>query len=189
MGSALSAGRVISVNISTGREVAWRGRTVRTGIFKEPVAGSVVVRRLGLDGDVQADPRFHGGPDKAVYAYPSEHYAFWQGEFPERELGWGTFGENLTTEGLREEEVRIGDVLRIGTSDLEVTQPRFPCFKLGIKFGRPDIIPRFLRSGRSGFYFAVRTEGVVAAGDRIEFVHRSREQLTIAGAFRRRTEE
>ncbi|OGS50044.1 MAG: molybdenum cofactor biosysynthesis protein [Euryarchaeota archaeon RBG_16_68_12] len=178
--------RVVSVNVSLTREVPWRGGTVRTGIFKEPVAGYHRVGSRGIEGDEQADLRVHGAPTKAVYAYPSEHYAFWSGELPGTDLPWGAFGENLTTEGLLEGAVRVGDRYRIGTAVLEVTKPRFPCYKLGIKFGREDILPRFLHSGRSGFYFAVAREGEVSAGDPIEVLARAAEGPTIEGLVRER---
>jgi len=152
---------------------------VSTGIYKEPVAGRVRVRTLGLEGDRQADPRFHGGPTKAVYAYPSEHYPFWRAEYPDIDMRWGMFGENLTTAGLREDDVRIGDRLRFGTAVLVVTQPRMPCYKLGIKFGRKDVIERFLESRRSGIYFSVDLEGDVAAGDTIRLLQRSEDMPTV----------
>jgi MOSC domain-containing protein YiiM len=153
---------------------------VSTGIYKKPVDGRVRVRILGLEGDEQADLRAHGGPKKAVYAYPSEHYPLWRGEFPDRELPWGFFGENLTTKGLKEKDVHMGDRFRIGTAILEVTKPRFPCFKLGIKFGGEEILDRFLRSGRSGFYLGVLEEGEVAAGDSIQSLTSENSLPTIA---------
>jgi MOSC domain-containing protein YiiM len=157
--------RVISLNVGLPRSVPWRGRTVTTGIFKEPVSGRVPMRRLNLDGDRQADLSVHGGPDKAVYVYPAENYPFWRGELPEHDLGWGGFGENLTTEGWREDGVHIGDRFRIGTAEVIVTQPRMPCYKLGVRFGREDIVARFLAAGRPGFYLRVLEEGEVGAGD------------------------
>lgn len=172
--------RVVSVNVSTAKRVPWRGRSVSTGIYKEPVAGRVRVDTLRISGDAQADLAVHGGPSKAVYAYPSEHYPFWRSEYPDLELAWGMFGENLTTDGLIETEVRIGDTIRIGSSTMVVTQPRFPCFKLGIKFGRKDIIERFRRSGRSGFYLSVSEPGDVAAGDPIEVLRKATGQPTVA---------
>jgi MOSC domain-containing protein YiiM len=178
--------RVVSVNVSAARAVPWRGRSVPTGIFKKPVAGRVRVGTRGLFGDVQADPAVHGGFKKAVYVYPSEHYPFWRSEYPSMELGWGMFGENLTSEGLLETEVRVGDALRIGSAEAVVTQPRFPCFKLGIKFGRKDIIERFKRSERSGFYLAVSAPGDVAAGDPIEVLREARGQPTVAEVVRAR---
>jgi len=162
--------KVLSVNVALPRLIAWKGQTFNTGIFKEPVDGAVVMRQLDFDGDRQADLSVHGGPYKAVYAYPSEHYEFWRKELPEMELPWGQFGENLTTEGLNEEDTHIGDVLRIGKATVQVTQPRLPCFKLAAKFQRDDILKRFLQSGRSGFYLSVIEEGLVAAGDAIERV-------------------
>jgi MOSC domain-containing protein YiiM len=172
--------RVVSVNVGLPREVAWKDRQIATGIFKQPVAGQVAIRRLNLDGDRQADLSVHGGPEKAVYGYPSEHYPAWREELPGLELPWGQFGENLTTAGLREDQVQIGDCFRVGTAELVVTQPRVPCFKLGIRFGRPDILRRFLRSGRSGFYFSVRREGTVQAGDPISLVERATQSMTVA---------
>jgi MOSC domain-containing protein YiiM len=172
--------KLFSVNVSLPREVSWRRRTVTTGIFKRPVTGRVIVRTLNLEGDRQADLRVHGGPDKAVYAYPSEHYPFWRRELPEMELPWGMFGENLTTVGLLENEVNIGDRFRIGSVELIVTQPRMPCYKLNARFGRADIVKRFLRSGRTGFYFAVEHEGELGAGDSIVRTARDKHDITVA---------
>ena len=181
--------RVVSVNVSLPRRVPYNGRTVSTAIFKDPVAGRIPVRAVGLQGDAVGDPRVHGAPNKAVYAYPSEHYAFWTAEFPEMTLPWGMFGENLTTAGLLEKHVHLGDRYRVGTAVLEVTNPRFPCFKLGIRFGREDILDRFLQSGRSGFYFQVVREGDVAAGDPIERVASAKTGPTIAAIVRERIDE
>jgi MOSC domain-containing protein YiiM len=172
--------KLISVNVGVPREIFWKDRVVTTGIFKEPVAGRIAVRKHNLAGDQQADLSVHGGPDKAVYAYPSEHYEFWRNELPGIDLPWGMFGENLTIEGLMEKEVNIGDRFRIGSSVLAVTQPRMPCFKLAAKFGRDDIIKRFLDSLRSGFYLAVIEEGEVGSGDVIERIHRDENDITIA---------
>lgn len=162
----------------------WRGRSVTTGIFKEPVEGPVMMRTLNLDGDAQADLTVHGGRDKAVYAYPIEHYEYWRGELPDMKLPDGMFGENLTTAGLLENEVYIGDRFRIGGAELVVTQPRVPCYKLGIKFGRPDILKKFLVSRRSGFYFAVLREGEVRAGDTIERLQHDEDGVSIADIIR-----
>jgi MOSC domain-containing protein YiiM len=159
--------RVLSVNVGLPREVIWRGKPVTTGIYKEPVAGPVRIRTLNLEGDRQADLRVHGGRDKAVYAYPSEFYELWSRERPELDLGPGTFGENLTTEGLLDENVSVGDRFRVGTAELVVTQPRLPCFKLGIKMIRDAFVTEFLERGLYGFYLAVAREGEVEAGDAI----------------------
>ena len=159
--------KIISVNVGLPREVEWEGRTVTTSIFKKPITGSVRMRHLNLDGDKQADLSVHGGPDKAVYAYPAEYYPFWQRELAEPGLDWGRFGENLTIQGLLENTVNIGDRFRIGTAEVVVTQPRIPCYKLNLKFGRSDMVKRFSKSGYSGFYLAVTKEGDVAAGDSI----------------------
>lgn len=161
-----------------------RGAAVSTGIYKEPVEGPVQLRTLNLDGDRQADLTVHGGPTKAVYAYPSEHYDFWRAELPDMQLPWGMFGENFTTEGLEESRVNIGDRFRIGAAELMVTEPRMPCYKLGIKFGRSDILKRFLASGRTGFYFSVTKEGEVAAGDRVELIGRDEHNVTISEIVR-----
>src|SRR4051812_14263725 len=171
--------RVLSVNVGLPRTVEWRGELVATAIHKAPVSGPVPVQRLNLAGDRQADLSVHGGPDKAVYAYPSEHYAFWRDELPGVTLPWGAFGGNLTVEGLSETGLRLGDVLRIGTSELVVTQPRLPCFKLNVRFQRPDMVKRFLRSGRLGFYLAVLTEGQLAAGDTIELLPTDRSGIGV----------
>ena len=176
--------KLISVNVGLPREVIWKGRKVRTGIFKEPIEGRVTVRRLNLDGDRQADLSVHGGPDKAVYGYPAEHYEYWRHELPGMKLPWGIFGENLTTEGLNEEDVNIGDRFRVGGSVLMVTQPRMPCYKLQVRFGRDDIVKRFLRSGRPGFYFSVLEEGEVSVGDEIKPLSRDENNLTVADVTR-----
>jgi MOSC domain-containing protein YiiM len=175
--------RVVSVNVGIPREVPWRGQTVLTGIFKGPVAAPVPLRRLNLDGDAQADLSVHGGPDKAVYAYPSEHYAAWQGQLG-RDLPHGAFGENFTTEGLLEDAVYVGDEFRVGTARLVATQPRLPCFKLGIRFGDPAMVRRFLQSGWPGIYFAVVEEGVVGPGDPIERLRSDEERLSITALLR-----
>jgi MOSC domain-containing protein YiiM len=176
--------KLISVNIGLPRELAWKGEMILTGIFKEPVEGPVMLRRLNLEGDGQADLSVHGGASKAVYAYPSEHYNFWREELPDMKLPWGMFGENLTTQGLLEDKVRIGDRFRIGKAEVVATEPRLPCFKLGIKFRRADIIKRFLASRRTGIYFAVIKEGRVAAGDTVERVHRDKHRITVADITR-----
>jgi MOSC domain-containing protein YiiM len=175
---------VVSVNVGLPREVIWQSRTVKTGIFKEPVVGRVKVRKLNLDGDRQADLTVHGGPTKAAYAYPTEHYPFWRAEFPDINMPWGMFGENLTVEGLLEDEMNIGDKLGAGSAEFMVTQPRIPCYKLDIKFGRKDIIPHFLRSLCSGFYLAVLKEGEVGAGDAIQVLSRAERSVTVADVVR-----
>lgn len=172
--------KLLSVNVGLPREIDWNGRIVRTSIFKEPVTGRVRVARLNVNGDQQSDLTVHGGPDKAVYAYPSEHYPFWRSELPGMDLAWGVFGENFTTDGLDEETLHIGDRLRVGSAELLVTQPRMPCFKLGIRFDRSDMVKRFLQSGRTGFYFAVLKEGEVAAGDSIELLERDEHNIPVA---------
>jgi MOSC domain-containing protein YiiM len=171
---------VVSVNVGTPKQVLVRDRTVLTSIFKWPVDARVAVRRHNIDGDRQADLTVHGGPYKAVYGYPREHYRFWAEQLPDVELAAGNFGENLTTEGLAEEDVYVGDQFRVGSAVLQVTQPRMPCFKLGIRFGRPDIVKRFWQSRRPGFYFSIVEEGNVAAGDPIERTMRAPDGISIA---------
>jgi MOSC domain-containing protein YiiM len=172
--------RVLSINVARPRIILIGQQQVSTGIFKEPVEGPVMMRRLNLDGDRQADLSVHGGPSKAVYGYPSEHYPYWREVLPGMELPYGMFGENLTTEGMNEEETNIGDQFRIGEAVVMVTQPREPCYKLAAKFRREDIIKKFFLSGRSGFYFSVVQEGMVQAGDEIEAVHRDASRVSIA---------
>ena len=176
--------RLVSVNIGHRREVIYKGKTVTTGIFKERVEGRIRLRTLNLDGDRQADLSVHGGLSKAAYGYPIEHYEYWREQLPGVDLPWGMFGENFTTEGLREDSVNIGDRFRIGSAEVMVTEPRLPCYKLAAKFGRDDIIKRFLHSGRTGFYFAVMQEGEVGTGDGIELVSRDEHNITVADITR-----
>ena len=172
--------KLISVNIGLPRIVVRNGEPVSTGIFKEPVAGRMMLRALNLDGDRQADLSVHGGPSKAVYVYPSEHYDYWKHEVPQMQLPWGMFGENFTSAGLFESELNIGDKFRMGSAVVRVTEPRMPYYKLGIKFGRSDIVKRFLASERTGFYFAVLQEGEVGVGDPIELIERSKDNLRVS---------
>jgi MOSC domain-containing protein YiiM len=160
--------------------MVYNGATINTGIFKKPVAGRIALRTLNLDGDRQADLSVHGGSFKAVYGYPSEHYQYWRQELPDAKLPWGAFGENFTTVGLWEEDLHVGDRYRIGSSTIMVRQPRMPCYKLAAKFQRDDMIERFLRSARSGFYFSVEQEGEVGEGDTFELLSRSDDGITIA---------
>jgi len=176
--------KILSLNVGLPREIKRQGKIVSTGIFKDPIAEPVMLRTLNLDGDRQADLTVHGGVNKAVYGYPSEHYEFWRTEFSGMNLPWGMFGENFTTEGLLEETVYIGDRFRIGGAEVKVTEPRTPCYKLGIRFGRVDMIKRFLASGRSGFYFAVVREGMVRSGDAFELIQREQEKISVSDIIR-----
>ncbi|MDQ3755599.1 MAG: MOSC domain-containing protein [Acidobacteriota bacterium] len=172
--------KLLSINVGRPRLVMSKnGDPVSTAIFKEPISGRVMLRTLNLDGDRQADLSVHGGPSKAVYLYPSEHYAYWQSELPEMSLPYGMFGENFTTEDLLEEEINIGDCLRVGDAELMVTEPRMPCYKLGLKFGRADIIKKFMVSNRPGFYCAVLREGEVGIGDSFELISRDPAGVTV----------
>jgi MOSC domain-containing protein YiiM len=180
----MSQGKIISVNVGEPREVLWKGRQVSTSIFKYPVDGPVEVKTLNLHGDRQADLTVHGGPFKAVYGYPSEHYPYWRDQLPQAEFPWGAFGENLTTEGLFEDQLLIGDQVRVGSALLMVTQPRMPCYKLTIRFDRDDMIKRFIQSQTSGFYFSVIEEGELANGASIEIVHRDPAGVSVADITR-----
>ncbi|HME09124.1 MAG TPA: MOSC domain-containing protein [Bryobacteraceae bacterium] len=171
---------VVSIQVGRPRQVSWRRRSFRTGILKTPVSGPVAVTRLNLAGDEQADLSVHGGLDKAVYVYPSEHYEFWRAKLDRNDLAWGSFGENLTTTGLDEREIAVGDQLGIGSALFEVRQPRTPCHKLAFKFDRPDIIKAFWKAGRSGFYLSVLEEGVIQAGDKIIVRPAAHPRITIA---------
>jgi MOSC domain-containing protein YiiM len=157
--------KLISLNTGLPREVTWHGRSVTTGIFKEPASGRVALRKLNLDGDAQADLSVHGGQFKAVYCYSLAHYDYWKMELPDRELPMGIFGENFTLDGFSEELLHLGDRFSVGSAAVVVTQPRMPCYKLGIRFESDDMVKRFFVSRRSGFYLAVTREGEVGAGD------------------------
>ncbi|HXX71499.1 MAG TPA: MOSC domain-containing protein [Candidatus Acidoferrum sp.] len=171
--------KILSLNVGLPRRVLFHDREVMTAIFKSPVDGPLMLYRLNLNGDRQADLEVHGGTNKAVYAYASEHYAYWRQQLPEVDFAWGHFGENMTTEGLREEDALIGDVYRIGQAVVKVTQPRMPCYKLGIRFGRDDMVKRFLASGRSGVYFSVVEQGLVNCGDAIEKIGTQPNSISI----------
>lgn len=171
--------KLLSVNVSQPKEVLYNGKRIKTGIFKEPVSGRTMMRRLNLDGDGQGDPTVHGGIHKAVYVYPIEHYRYWKQELGRDDLTYGKFGENLTVEGMLEDTVHIGDVFRIGEALVEVSQPRVPCFKLGIKMRDPQIVKPFLQSERVGFYVRVLEEGEVGAGDAIERTKVGEGQMTV----------
>jgi MOSC domain-containing protein YiiM len=172
--------KLISVNLGLPREVTWHGMTVTTGIFKQPVEGRVALRKLNLDGDRQADLTVHGGEHKAVYCYPNEHYDYWNNELPGRELPAGIFGENFTTEGLPEDSVHLGDHFSVGSAQVVVTQPRLPCYKLGVRFQADDMVKRFLASGRMGFYLAVTRAGEVGAGDEIKVLTRDPNSVRVS---------
>lgn len=170
--------KIVSLNVGMPREVEWHGRMVTTGIFKEPVEARLALRKLNLDGDGQADLTVHGGAEKAVYCYAVEHYGYWKRELG-RELPLGMFGENFTTEGWLEGEANLGDRFRVGSAEVVVTQPRLPCYKLGLRFGADDMVKRFLASGRTGFYLAVTREGKVGSGDDFEPIARDENRVPV----------
>lgn len=178
--------KLLSVNIGRPRPVPYRDGVVDTGIYKEPVAGPVWARRLNLDGDGQADLRVHGGEDKAIYVYPHEHYIFWARELGRDGFSLGQFGENLTTEGLLEDAIFIGDIFRMGEALVQVSQPRAPCFKLGIRMGDSGFVARFAAANRTGFYLRVLEEGQVQAGDTIRRVEQAEDSISVCDAFRLR---
>jgi MOSC domain-containing protein YiiM len=172
--------KILSVNTGLPREVTWQGRTVTTGIFKEPVRSRVALRKLNLDGDGQADLSVHGGEYKAVYCYPLVHYDYWKKELPPRELPPGIFGENFTLDSFVEDSVHLGDRYSVGSAEVVVTQPRLPCYKLGIRFGADDMVKRFFISGRTGFYLAVAKEGDVGAGDEMRSISRDQNGVPVS---------
>jgi MOSC domain-containing protein YiiM len=173
--------KIISLNVGLPRTVRdAHGQDVLTSIFKSAVPGPLLLRRMNLDGDLQSDLTVHGGKNKAVYAYPAEHYDYWRRQLPDVDFSWGNFGENFTTEGFLETNAFIGDRFRIGGAAVKVAQPRFPCFKLGIRFGRADMVKLFFASRRSGIYFSVVEEGMVAVGDTFEHIHEDERRISIA---------
>ena len=172
--------KLLSLNVGLPREALWHGHTVTTGIFKSPVEGRIKLRRLNLDGDAQADLEVHGGKDKAVYCYPAQHYEFWERELPGRDLPFGMFGENFTLDGLLEDSIHLGDRFAVGSAEVTVTQPRMPCYKLGLKFQSDDMVKRFLASGRTGFYVAVLQEGEVSAGDEMNLISREESAVPVS---------
>jgi MOSC domain-containing protein YiiM len=176
----MAAMKIFSLNVGLPRDVQWYGGEVRSGIYKQPVEGRINLRRLNLDGDRQADLTVHGGPNKAVYCYPHEHYAYWKNALPGRDLPIAVFGENFTTEGLLENDVHLGDEFAVGSAEVVVTQPRLPCYKLGIRFDDGLMVKRFLASGKSGFYLSVKKSGEVAAGDEITVIARHPDAVSIA---------
>ncbi len=176
--------RVVSVNVGAPRQVPARNGSVLTSIYKVPVHGRVALRGYNLEGDRQSDLRVHGGPYKAVYLYASEHYSYWAEQLSGTDLPFGVFGENLTTEGLREDTVHIGDRFRIGSAILQIAQPRMPCFKLALRFNRSDMVKRFWNSGRSGIYLSVVQEGELGCGDVIQQVAADPQQVSVADVVR-----
>jgi len=172
--------KVVSLNVGLPREVEWGGYIVTTGIYKQPVEGRVALRKLNLDGDRQADLTVHGGEYKAVYCYPLAHYEYWKKELPGRELPLAIFGENFTTDGMLEDSVHLGDTFSVGSAEVIVTQPRLPCYKLGIRFQSDDMVKRFIASARTGFYLAVTREGEVGAGDDIKTIARDPNAVPVS---------
>jgi MOSC domain-containing protein YiiM len=181
---AMNAMKIISLNVGLPRQLHYGHMEVTTSIFKSPVSGPRLLRRMNLDGDLQSDLSVHGGKNKAVYAYASEHYEYWRKQLPDVDFSWGMFGENFTTEGMREENAFIGDVFRLGGATVKVVQPRQPCYKLAIRFARPDMVKRFHESRRSGVYFSVVEEGMVDVGDTFERTHEDPRRISIADVNR-----
>ncbi len=175
--------QIISINVAMPKTIEIKGRPVLTAIYKEPVASSVWLGKLGLVGDGQADLTVHGGLHQAVYSYPFEHYDYWQKHLNTAPLALGMFGENFTVSGLLEDQICVGDILSIGEATVQVTMPRIPCFKFGHKIGHPEILDAFLRSGKSGFYQRVLTEGHVKVDDEIKIVARDSNKISIRTAL------
>lgn len=176
--------KLLSINIGKIREIDYQDRRVTTGIYKEPIQGSVQLSVLGVEGDVQVDRENHGGPDKAVYAYTIENYQHWQQDLNRAPFSYGQFGENCTVTGLMDDIVHIGDIFRIGTATLQVTQPRVPCFKLGVKMGEKGFVGKFRCSGRVGFYLRVLEEGTLEAGTSITRWIEDPARLTVCEAMK-----
>ena len=171
--------KLLSLNVGLPKEVEWNGKLIRTSIFKSPVSGKRKVSFLNIEGDEQADLRVHGGVNKAVYAYDVSHYEHWKKILQRADWPWGLFGENLTTDGLRDEAAKIGDVYQIGTAHLQIVQPRFPCTKLNVRFSLPSMMETFAAERRNGIYFRVLKEGVLKAGDEIKLIEPSPFNITI----------
>jgi MOSC domain-containing protein YiiM len=172
--------KLVSVNTGLPREIMWHGVKVTTAIFKHPTSARLALRKLNLDGDRQADLTVHGGENKAVYCYPLTHYDYWRTQLPGRQLPLGIFGENFTIDDFDEESVCVGDRWSVGSAEVTVTQPRLPCYKLGVRFQRDDMVRRFLASRRTGFYLAVEREGEVGAGDEITLSSREAGAVPIS---------
>lgn len=172
------------MNVGLPRKVKFQRRPIATGIFKVPVRRRVKLRRLNFEGDKQADLKVHGGEYKAVYSYPAEHYDYWRGKLDGMDLPFGIFGENLTTQDMFEDEVNIGDEFRIGSARLVATQPRMPCYKLGIRFGNMDMVKKFMASRRPGIYFKVLNEGEIGPGDTIELIRKDENEVTVKDIVR-----
>ena len=175
--------KIISTNIGLPQTITWKEKTVQTGIFKKPVNKPIFLSKLGVDEDAVMNKKVHGGIDKSCYLYPTDHYAFWKQKYPDLDWNWGIFGENLSVAGLAENKMHIGDVLEIGESIVKITQPRIPCYKLGVRFGHQEIIKQFLEASRSGIYVKVLKEGFVQAGDQVYLLERQSNNLTVSQIF------
>jgi MOSC domain-containing protein YiiM len=176
--------KLVSVNVGMPREVLWHGRRVTTGIFKEPVEGRIALRKLNLDGDGQADLSVHGGAFKAVYCYQLRHYDYWNAELPNGDLPVGMFGENFTVDGPLEDELFLGDRYSVGSAEVVITQPRLPCYKLGIKFQSDEMVKRFFNARRTGFYLTVAREGEVGVGDEMQLVSSDPNRVPLSEIMR-----
>lgn len=174
---------LLAISLAEPKQVEYDGRSISTGIYKEPVEGPVKAGAFGLEGDVQVDLKNHGGKDKAIYVYTVENYRFWERELKKSSFAFGQFGENFTVCGMPDDAVHIGDIFAIGKLVVQVTQPRVPCFKLGIKMGDPSFVDAFLNSGRTGFYFRVLEEGEVNSGDTIVRLQEDEGRLNIRDAM------
>jgi MOSC domain-containing protein YiiM len=172
--------KVLSVNVGSLQEIHRNGKKIQTGIFKKSMKFPIKVKQLGLEGDQQANNKLHGGIYKAICVYPSEYYSLWKEELGKPDLSFGDFGENLTTVGMLEDDIYLGDRLRIGTAEVVVTQPREPCITLDARLDTKDLSARIRKSGRSGFYFSVEKEGVIKNGDSIESISKEENKVSIS---------
>ena len=172
--------KVLSVHVGSLQEMLRNGKKIQTGIFKQPTEGPIDVKQLGLEGDQQANKKLHGGVYKAICVYPSEHYDLWKEELGNPGLSFGDFGENLTTAGLMEGDICLGDRLRIGSVEMVVTQPREPCITLNARLDTKDLSARIRKSGRSGFYCSVEREGTIENGDSIEYISRDENKVSVS---------
>ena len=175
--------KVLATNIAQRREILWKGKTEFTGIYKVPVNEPVYLGKQGIEGDTIVYGRAHGGVDKACYLFSADQYAYWKQQYPHLDWGWGMFGENLSIEGMDDSQMCIGDVYRIGEALVEVTQPREPCYKLGIKFGDQNIIGAFVDHGYPGTYVRILEEGLVKQGDSVVLEEAAADKLTVRDFF------
>lgn len=175
--------KVVSLNVGKVKEVTYDGKTIRTGIYKKPIQEPLEAKGINIEGDDQGNRKTHGGIDRAIYSYPMEHYSYWKKQYPTKELPFGMFGENLTTEGLLEKDVKVGDIFKIGTTKIMALQPRMPCYRLGYKFDDEKIIDKFLETDYCGIFYRIIKEGKLQVGDEINLIKSDPDSMTIVEIF------